>query len=201
MAISLIDGRTPRSCAGSGSQGIGRRVEPPAVWFISRSAFRPIPRGDRCPDHGLVRRWFRSVIREPAVVAAPWRAWRDVALVAVAEVVAVIEALLRNDLPLRWPTLAITLVVLPTLLWRRTHPLPVVAASFGTMNVLSILDLVSKSALQTGLNTMVVLLLSLYALCRWGLGRAVLLGIVIAYATRRSASLPTGPVLPMRSAA
>ncbi len=130
-----------------------------------------------------MRRWFRSVIREPAVAGAPRRVWRDVALVAVAEVVAVIEALLRNDLPLRWPTLAITLVVLPTLLWRRTHPLPVVAASFGTMNVLSILDLASKSDRQTGLNTMVVLLLSLYALCRWGSGRAVLLGIVIAYAT------------------
>ncbi len=130
-----------------------------------------------------MRRWLRSVLREPAVADAPRRVWRDVALVAIAEVLAVVEAVLRTDMPLRWPTLGLAVVVLPTLLWRRTHPVPVIAASFGTMALLSVVDLARAVDEPTGLNTMAVLLLSLYALCRWGSGRDVVAGGAIVLVT------------------
>ena len=52
------------------------------------------------------------------------------------------EAALRTDLPWRWPTLALTLLFIPTLLWRRTHPLVVVTLGFGSSLVLSVAQLV-----------------------------------------------------------
>lgn len=94
-----------------------------------------------------------------------------------------VETLLRPHLPWRWPTLALALVLLPTLLWRRSHPLPVMVACFGGMSVLSIVDLVTTSTQQTGLNTMAVLLVSLYAVCRWASGRDVLIGVTVALVT------------------
>lgn len=131
----------------------------------------------------FVRQWFRAVLREPRVPGAPRRTRFDIALVAIAEMTAVVEAVLRTDLPWRWPTLALALVLLPTLLWRRSHPLPVTAACFGAMTMLSIADLVLGADQPTGLNTLAVLLLSLYSLSRWGSGRDVLIGGAIAAGT------------------
>lgn len=108
---------------------------------------------------------------------------RDVVLVAVTEVGAVVEALFRPDLPWRWPTLVLAMVLLPTLLWRRTRPLPVLAACFGGVAALAVVDLLSTTDRQTGLGTMAVLLVSLYTLCRWGSGREVVIGTAVAMAT------------------
>lgn len=162
---------------------------------VDRGISRSADPGDRCrPYHEGVLQWYRSILREPAIAGAPARSRRDIALVGLAEAGAVVETLLRPDLPLRWPTLALAIVVLPALLWRRSHPLVVTAASFGAMNSLSIADLVIDADQPTGLGTMVVLLLSLYALFRWASGRDMLigLGVVLATATVSIAATYTG---------
>ena len=57
--------------------------------------------------------------------------WRDWALLAVVAVAGVLEATLREDLPLPWLSVLVTVGLAPTLLWRRTHPFAVVAVAFG----------------------------------------------------------------------
>lgn len=130
-----------------------------------------------------MRSLLRSVLAEPRAPGAPARVWRDRVLVAVLAPTAVVEAVFRPDLPWRWPTLALTLALLPTLLWRRTHPFPVVAVSFGAMLPLSIAHIVADPAVSPGLHTSAFLVLSLYALVRWGSGRDVVAGSAIAATT------------------
>lgn len=147
---------------------------------VRRSTFRPIPRRVVGPYHVGVRTWWRAVVGEPAVPGAPRRVWRDVALVGAAEIGAVLEGILRHDVPWKWPTVIFAMVVLPALLWRRSRPLPVVLVSFGLMGALGLADLLTSDARATGLYSMAALLVSLYALVRWGSGRAALLGLSFA---------------------
>ncbi len=126
---------------------------------------------------------LRSVLAEPRAPGAPTRLWRDWALLGVLVPTAVIEASLRPDLPWRWPTLVVTLLVLPTLLWRRTSPLVAVVLGFGTTLALSVAQLVAEPPATPGLYTLASLLLSLYALFRWGSGREVLFGTAVVMAT------------------
>ena len=55
------------------------------------------------------------------------------ALLAVLVPTALAEAVFRTDLEWRWASLAIALVTLPTLLWRRTRPLATTTVGFATM--------------------------------------------------------------------
>jgi hypothetical protein len=54
--------------------------------------------------------------------------WRDWAVVAVVTVSGVLEGVLREDLPLPGLSVVLALGLAPLLLWRRTHPLAVVAS-------------------------------------------------------------------------
>ena len=65
----------------------------------------------------------RDAFAEERIADAPKRVWRDWAIVGVALITAVVELVLRNDLG--WPILSFIACValLPTVLWRRTHPL------------------------------------------------------------------------------
>ncbi len=130
-----------------------------------------------------MRSLLRSVLAEPRAPGAPTRVWRDWVLLGLLMPTAVVEAIFRPDLPWRWPTLALALLLLPTLLWRRSHPLAVVTLGFGSMLTLSVGQLVADPAESPGLHTMAILLLALYALFRWGSGRDVLLGTAIVIAT------------------
>jgi signal transduction histidine kinase len=129
-----------------------------------------------------VRSLLRSVLAEPRAPGAPARLRRDWVLVGLLMPTAVIEAALRADLPWRWPTLALTLLLIPTLLWRRTHPLVVVTLGFGSMLVLTVAQLVADVD-ETGLNTMAALLLGLYTLFRWGSGNDMLIGTAVVATT------------------
>ena len=62
---------------------------------------------------------------------------------------ATLEAALREDLPLPWLSLLVTVGLAPTLLWRRTHPLTVVAIAFGATAVVDI-GLIVADAPATG---------------------------------------------------
>ncbi|MFC6018577.1 sensor histidine kinase [Plantactinospora solaniradicis] len=120
---------------------------------------------------------LRSGWDEPRPPHPPRRVWRDWALVAVLVPVAVLEGVLRPDVPWRVLSVIVAVGLVPTLLWRRTRPLPMVAIAFGTCGLAA---LVVGADVQ--LDVMVYLLLLAYSLFRWGSGRDVVLGSAIILA-------------------
>ena len=121
---------------------------------------------------------LRSVLDEPRSPSPPVRVWRDWALLAVVTVAGVLEAALREDMPLRWLSVLVTVGLAPTLLWRRTHPFAVVAVAFGVAVVVDVVLLVADApALDS--YTMIYFLLLPYSLFRWGSGREAAYGLAI----------------------
>jgi signal transduction histidine kinase len=120
---------------------------------------------------------IRSVWDEPRPADPPVRVWRDWALVAVVVAGAVIEAIARSDVQGRWLELATVVVLAPTLLWRRTHPLAVVVVAFVASTAPA---LVLGQDLAFASN--VFMLVLAYALFRWGSGRAMVLGAAVILA-------------------
>ena len=107
----------------------------------------------------------------PASPPPPRRVWRDWVLVAAIPLLALLEALLRTDVPWRWLWAMLLIALVPTLLWRRTRPFTMIAIAFGVGWIVS---------LATGddpqLFTTAYFLLLVYAVFRWGSGRAMLGG-------------------------
>ncbi|MTA15016.1 MAG: sensor histidine kinase [Actinobacteria bacterium] len=126
----------------------------------------------------MLRDAARSVWSEPRVPDAPRRVWRDWALVSVLVPVVVLEGALRDDLVWRVPSVVVALVLLPTLLWRRTHPLACVGIAFGFVAVVQATSLVLGDEWQ-GLDSNVFVILLVYAVFRWGSGRDALTGLAI----------------------
>ncbi|OUC97125.1 sensor histidine kinase [Streptosporangium minutum] len=118
---------------------------------------------------------LRSVWDEPGPPNPPPRVWRDWVLVGVLVPVAVLEGLLRPDLPWRAVSVILTVGLVPTLLWRRTRPLPMVAIVFATTSLAPLLT--GGDSAET--YTMMYLLILVYSLFRWGSGREVALGLTI----------------------
>ncbi|MET8339368.1 sensor histidine kinase [Streptosporangium canum] len=118
---------------------------------------------------------LRYVWDEPSPPNPPPRVWRDWVLVGVLVPASVLEGLLRPDLP--WRTVSVILAVglVPTLLWRRTRPLPMVAITFATTSLAPLLT--DGDSAET--YTMTYLLILVYSLFRWGSGREVTLGSTI----------------------
>ncbi|WP_345375697.1 sensor histidine kinase [Promicromonospora umidemergens] len=117
------------------------------------------------------RRAWSAVWDEPPPADPPLRVWRDWALVGALVPAVVIEGMVRPDLPGRWLQVAAALLLIPTLLWRRTHPLlPVVATTVVTTVVMLVMG-------RTGdLVTAVFGVVLIYALFRWGSGRNIVVG-------------------------
>jgi signal transduction histidine kinase len=129
---------------------------------------------------------LRSIWTAPGAVPAPPRhVWRDWALVALIVPLAVFEGLIRSGSPW-WLLATITLVaVAPTVLWRRTRPLTMLAAAYIPI---TIVDLLTGSSVQ--LVTSALLLVLPYALFRWGTGRAMTLGSGILLADFALSTVP-----------
>lgn len=110
--------------------------------------------------------------------------WRDWVLVGVLAPIAVLEGVLRPDLP--WPTLSVIVAVglLPTLLWRRTRPLLMVMVCFAVTSLVPLLMGQPSSEMYT----MAYQLILAYSLFRWGSGREAVTGLVVMLV---SASLST----------
>jgi signal transduction histidine kinase len=126
----------------------------------------------------VVRDLARSIWAEPRAPNPPPPQWWDWALVATLIPLAVVEGLLREDLAWRPITIAVTVVMVPTLLWRRSHPLQAVAVGFGVCGAVSVAGHAAGVDWE-GLNTGVFMVLLLYALFRWGSGREAVLGLAI----------------------
>jgi len=115
---------------------------------------------------------------EPRAPDPPVRVWRDWALVTALIPVAVLEGFLRDHLV--WPaaSVAVAIALLPTLLWRRTHPLGSVVVAFGLLTVVDLASLAVGVNLS-GLDTNVFVILLVYSLFRWGSGRDVAIGLAV----------------------
>ena len=122
---------------------------------------------------------LRSLWEEPrATPPPPPRVARDWVLLAAVVVGALLEGLLRTDLDLRVVSTLYVLAQAPLLLWRRTHPLAVVAASFGASIVVDAVLLLADEPAFDNVSSVFVLLLP-YALFRWGSGREAVTGLAI----------------------
>ncbi|MFD4325650.1 sensor histidine kinase [Nocardioides sp. NPDC058538] len=122
--------------------------------------------------------FVRSVLAEPRAPDPPARMWWDWALVGALLVTAAGEAIFRADVPWRPLATVVTLLVIPVLLWRRTHPLLATAVGFGGAMALQIPTLFGGVE-EVGLNTMACVLLLPYSLYRWASGREALIGTAI----------------------
>ena len=138
--------------------------------------------------------FVRALLAEPRAPNAPARVWRDWLLVGVLVPTALLEGILRDDVIWRPLAIALSLVAVASLLWRRTHPLAMVLVVFGSLIVLNVVAML-ESAGSVGLYTTACLLLLPYALMRWGSGREIALGlpvIVVAYAVGHRGRLDVG---------
>ncbi|MEU4579429.1 MULTISPECIES: sensor histidine kinase [Nonomuraea] len=127
----------------------------------------------------------RSMWDEPRPVDPPRRVWRDWVLVGVLAPVALLEGLLRPDLPWRAASIVVAVGLVPTLLWRRTRPLLMLVIAFG---VTGLAPLVAGG--DTSTYTMAYLLLLPYALVRWGSGREAVAGLVVMLASIGYSTVP-----------
>jgi signal transduction histidine kinase len=109
-------------------------------------------------------------------------------LVGVLVPLAVLEGVLRTELPNRgvWVPLAVGLVI--TLLWRRTRPLLVVVLAVGSTATINVL----LGGEQSGMYTMAAMLLLPYALFRWGSGRETVIGATILFVAVGTATSAAG---------
>jgi len=126
----------------------------------------------------VLRNAARSLWAEPRVPDAPGPVWRDWVLVSALVPVVLLEGVFREDLVWRVPSVVVALALLPTLLWRRTHPLQSVAAAFGLVTVVEVASIVLADEWR-GLDSTVFVMLLVYALFRWGSGRDAVIGLVI----------------------
>lgn len=121
---------------------------------------------------------LRSLWNEPRVPNPPRRVWHDWALVGTLELIAVLEGLFAPDVVWRPVALPVAMILLAPLLWRRTHPLPSVAVTFGGIALLDIATLLAGRD-SASLFVMIGTVVFPYALFRWGSGKDAAVGFVL----------------------
>lgn len=118
---------------------------------------------------------LRSLWNAPAATPPPpRRVWRDWVLVGVIPALAVLEAATRADVPWGWLWAAVLIALVPTLLWRRTRPLLMLAIAFVMGWVFA-----AATGGDPQLATTAYFLILVYAVFRWGTGRAWVGGAAI----------------------
>ena len=125
---------------------------------------------------------LRALWAEPRVPDPPVRVGRDWLLLAAGLLVTALEARFRDDVA--WPPVSVlvTVVFCLTTLWRRTHPLAMVAVGFGAAMLLTLIDLVTAQPQTLGLNAGAIIVVLVYALPRWASGRDIVLGSAVVLA-------------------
>jgi signal transduction histidine kinase len=126
----------------------------------------------------MVIAFVRSILAEPRAPDPPALGWRDWALVGALLTSAVAESIFRPDVSWRPLATAVALMVIPVLLWRRTHPLLATAVGFGGAMVL-LVPMILDDVSEVGLESMLGVILLPYALYRWASGREALIGTAI----------------------
>lgn len=122
----------------------------------------------------MVTAW-RSLWREPRAADAPALGRVDRVMAGVLAGAVVVEGALRPDVTWRPLVVLLGLALVPAVLWRRQHPLVTTLAGWGVAALLSTLQLLAGVD-DLGLTSMLVVLVLLFALVRWGSGREILGG-------------------------
>ena len=125
----------------------------------------------------MVTNALRSLWAEPRAAAAPERLSRDWVLVGVLMMAALLEGVFRDDVVWRPFATIVAVGLAPVMLWRRTQPLACVVVGFGTAMALGLATLAGGPS-HVGLNTMIYILVLVYALVRWGSGREIVIGLM-----------------------
>src|SRR5687768_17281025 len=112
----------------------------------------------------------RSLWHEPRPDHVPPVGRPDRLLAGVFAVAALVEGVVRPDLAWRPLVTVLALALVPALLWRRREPLVAALVGWGVAGLLSVLQLATDSG-DLGLLSMIVVLVLLYSLVRWGSGR------------------------------
>ena len=126
----------------------------------------------------MITNALRSLWAEPRAADPPPRGWRDWALVGVLMVTGLLEGILQNDVAWRPFATIVAVALAPVLLWRRARPLACVVVAWGTALVLGLATLVG-GAPNVGLDSMIFILVLVYALVRWGSGREIVIGLTV----------------------
>src|SRR3954462_13370518 len=92
-------------------------------------------------------------------------------------VTALLEGVFRDDVAWRPFATIVAVGLAPVMLWRRTQPLACVVVGFGTAMALGLATLAGGPS-HRGLNTMIYILVLVYALVRWGSGREIVIGLM-----------------------
>ena len=160
--------------------GIGPTVRLPSVtWWANSSSFRPI-RGRGAASTLRVwcdRAFSRCGTSRPSRIPRVGCGATGSSSAAL-ETAAVIEGVLRPDVLWRPLAIILAVVMIPSLLWRRTHPLAVIVVVFGSLTVIDVLAPATREE-PFGLYTMAFVLLLPYALARWGSGRDIVIGLAV----------------------
>lgn len=119
---------------------------------------------------------MRALWREPRPVGPPPVGRADWLLVGGFEVASVVEAIARPGLAGQPYVTLLAMALAPALLWRRSHPLTTCLIGFGVAGLLSAIQLGARTA-DLGSSSMMVILILLYSLVRWGSGREIAVGM------------------------
>ena len=125
----------------------------------------------------MVTNALRSLWAEPRAADAPERLSWDWVLVGVLMMAALLEGVFRDDVVWRPFATIVAVGLAPVMLWRRTQPLACVVVGFGTAMALGLATLAGGPS-HVGLNTMIYILVLVYALVRWGSGREIVIGLM-----------------------
>jgi signal transduction histidine kinase len=135
-----------------------------------------------------------TFLAKPPVPNPPRRVWRDWVFLAVFASTALLEAIFRNDVEWRVASTVVALVVAPTVLWRRTHPLAMTVVAFTGATMFGVVAAIAGDE-YGGLNAVAFVLVMPYALFRWASGRDAAVGtIVIAAAAVAGIAFDRGTV-------
>jgi signal transduction histidine kinase len=127
----------------------------------------------------VIRDELRALWAEPRVPDPPARVWRDWALLAACLIDTALEAVLQPEVAWR-PVAVVSAVGLSFLtLWRRTHPLAMVAITFGSAIALTLAPWLLGEQEPVGFYAFLVVPVLVYALTRWASGRDVVLGAAV----------------------
>lgn len=126
----------------------------------------------------MFRDAWQRIWKLPSAPAPPERSWRDWLLVFALVVASLLEGLLSSDVGWRPAVLSVAMAAPLATPWGRAFPLQATAIVFGAYGVLH-LAMLTANVESTVVNPFTLLVLT-HVLVRWGSGRHITTGLVMA---------------------